>query len=279
MMRPSALSLLLLAPLATAQAPAVADLGWMQGCWRTDGDTPTEEHWSSPEGGLLVGWSRTLRDGRAVAVEHLRVQAGPDGRPTLVALPSGQDAAAFPAVALTDREVVFENLDHDFPNRITYTRTADRLRAQVEGVADGRTTRAFTVDYGRTPCDAGDGPALASVAIRVADLEAMTAFYRSVFGVAFQDAEIEGRAYRTGRLGAVEVKLVPIRDAPDFEGFGVVQIGFTVPDVEAAAARAVALGGRRLDGAVRDADGTILHAAVRDPDGNTVELYARPKRP
>lgn len=266
--------LFLLSSPASAQALSVADLDWMQGCWRTAGENATHEHWSSAEGGLLVGWSRSLRDGRAVAFEHLRIQVGSDGRPTLVALPSGQAATAFPAVARFNREIVFENLDHDFPNRITYSRTGDQLRARVEGVVDGQTTRGFTVEYRRTRCDTGGGSHLASVAVRVADLEAMTAFYREAFGVAFEDAEVDGLVYRTGQIGTVEVKLVPIRDAPDFDGVGIVQVGFAVPDVEAAVARAVARGGQRMDGDVRNAEGTIVHAAIRDPDGNTIELYA-----
>jgi pyridoxine/pyridoxamine 5'-phosphate oxidase len=40
---------------------------------------------------------------------------------------------------LTDRRVVFENREHDFPQRIPYWRgEKNRLHARIEGELDGR---------------------------------------------------------------------------------------------------------------------------------------------
>ena len=265
--RIGAVLLLGVVPVAvSAQTLPVEALGWLEGCWRTQGADATEERWSSPEGGVMLGTGRSLRGGRAVAFEYLRIEADAVGRISLVASPSGQATARFPMVLGSADEVVFENPAHDFPQRIRYVRTGDRLRARVESV--GEEPRGFGLDYVRC---SGGVPRLASVALRVADLEAMTAFYRDALGVVFADADAHGQPYRTGRLGDVEFKLVPIRDAPDFEGFLVTQLGFEVEDIEAVLTRAVENGGRRMGPAERAGD--RLHAAFRDPDGNTVELY------
>ena len=38
-----------------------------------------------------------------------------------LATPSGQERTVFPATEVTDARAVFENPEHDFPQRITYT--------------------------------------------------------------------------------------------------------------------------------------------------------------
>ena len=250
----------------SAQTLHVEALGWLEGCWRTEGANGTEERWSSPEGGVMLGTGRSLQNGRAVAFEYLRIEADTAGGIALVASPSGQATTRFPMVLGSADEAVFENLAHDFPQRIQYVRSGDTLRARVETV--GERARGFALQYARCPSAA---PRLVSVALRVADLEAMTAFYREALGVVFEEADAHGQPYRTGRFDDVELKLVPIRDAPDFEGFLVTQLGFEVEDIEAVLALAIENGGHRMGPAERAGD--RLHAAFRDPDGNTIELY------
>ena len=67
------------------------------------------------------------------------------------------------------------------------------------------------------------------------------------------------------------MKLVPLRNRADFEGFPLHQPGFTVADVDVVIAIAKKHGGK-VEGEVRRQAGRV-HAAVRDPDGNTIELY------
>lgn len=55
---------------------------------------------------------------------------------------SSQAEAAFPLVRASATEVVFENLQHDFPQRIIYTRAGATLRARVES-ADGKKAQDF----------------------------------------------------------------------------------------------------------------------------------------
>lgn len=113
---------------------------------------------------------------------------------------------------------------------------------------------------------------LFSIAIRVSNVEAMSAFYSEAFGVEFRDVNTYGIRSQFGEVGGVLLKLVPIRDDADFQGFPVHQPGFVVPDVERVIDIAIKHGGRQ-EGRAIQVDGK-LQAAIRDPDGNTIELYS-----
>lgn len=113
---------------------------------------------------------------------------------------------------------------------------------------------------------------LTTVALRVHHMDAMMAFYSEAFGARFREVETFGVTSQFGEMAGLTIKLVPIRDGVDFEGYGTVQLGFDVNDVEKVIALAVRHGGRREGDLLRD-EGRV-HGAVRDPDGNTIELYA-----
>ncbi len=115
-------------------------------------------------------------------------------------------------------------------------------------------------------------PTISSIALRVANMDAMLAFYSEAFQVQFQEVDTYGIQSQFGDVDGVTLKFVPIRDDADFKGYPVHQPGFVVPDVEAVVALAVKHGGRQ-EGQTLQADGRV-QAAVRDPDGNTIELYS-----
>ena len=131
-------------------APQVADLAWLAGCWaRQDAEPGSVEVWLEPAGGVMLGMSRTVRGGKSVEHEFLEIREVEPGALGYVAHPSGQAGATFKLLRVGDREVVFENLAHDFPQRIVYRRTADELAARVEGSRYGQ-TRGF--DYPMRRC-------------------------------------------------------------------------------------------------------------------------------
>jgi hypothetical protein len=147
---------LALVPVAMkAQAPHAPLPGWMAGCWeRRNGARLVEEHWLAPRGGMMLGIGRTTRDDTLVEYEHTRIFARGD---TLVfaATPSGQPPAEFRALRPAGDEVRFENLAHDFPQRVIYRRLgADSLFARVEGMRGGQ-VRGFDFPYGRVSCRGG----------------------------------------------------------------------------------------------------------------------------
>ena len=146
-------STLLTSAVAAVQAATVSELDWLAGCWASEtGERGSGEHWTAPAGGTVLGMSRTVRDGRTVAHEFLRIATADGGSLTLTAQPSGQAQAVFELERLGDREVAFANPRHDFPQRIVYRLDAGGvLRASIEGPRDGETV---VVDFPmrRTAC-------------------------------------------------------------------------------------------------------------------------------
>jgi hypothetical protein len=138
-----------------AAVPGVADLAFLAGSWVTDaGPMRIEEQWLCPGPDTMIGMGRTVSvaKGKTVFFEYLRIEARADGL-VYVAQPKGGPATEFRLVRLEARAAVFENLAHDFPKRIVYTRGADGgLTARVEGDAtDGE--KAEEVAY--RPAKAG----------------------------------------------------------------------------------------------------------------------------
>src|SRR5215208_198002 len=113
---------------------------------------------------------------------------------------------------------------------------------------------------------------ISSVAMRIANMEAMLGFYSQAFGVKFREVNTFGILSQFGDVNGITLKFVPIRDEADFKNYPVHQLGFIVSDVEAVIALALQHGGREEGKLIRN--GEKREGAVRDPDGNTIELYS-----
>jgi hypothetical protein len=129
-------------------------LAWLAGCWESVGGEPgSGEQWTPPAGDTLLGVNRTVRGGRTVAYEFLRIRRLDDGRLAYVALPSGQRETTFPLLTATERAVVFENLEHDFPQRVVYALDdGNVLRARIEGTSRGE-VRSVDFPMRRIDCE------------------------------------------------------------------------------------------------------------------------------
>lgn len=113
-------------------------LGWMSGSWSgRQGDVTSEEHWTSPSANLMVSMHRDVKAGRAVSFEFLRIVARGDTI-TYVAMPRGRNETSFPLKELGAKRVVFENPEHDFPQRVLYWREGEQLVARIEGTIKGK---------------------------------------------------------------------------------------------------------------------------------------------
>lgn len=122
-----------------ADAPPITDsLAWMAGSWEsTANGIETEESWLAPKSGLMLGVSRTTRPNAASAFEFLRINNTQEGV-AYFAQPGGKPATAFKLMKLEGQSVVFENPEHDFPQRILYRREGDVLHARIEGTINGK---------------------------------------------------------------------------------------------------------------------------------------------
>ena len=131
-------------PGKTPPPPSIDKLAWLAGSWRAEkSGRMIEEQWMAPVAGVMLGMSRTVAKGKVVEHGFLQIRVGPGGDLFYIAQPSGQKEAAFQITALTDREAVFENPNHDFPQKISYTLKADgSMLAAIEGPdADGEPKR------------------------------------------------------------------------------------------------------------------------------------------
>lgn len=127
--------------LATAAQPTLEDLAWMTGD-RFDGGqaSATEEVWIGSNGKVLLGMSlsQNERTGR-VSWEHMRIERRSNGSLAFIALPSGQAETVFPLKSYEGRRAVFENLAHDFPQRVIYWDKGNGVvGARVEGLIGGQ---------------------------------------------------------------------------------------------------------------------------------------------
>jgi len=131
---------------------ALAPVAFLTGCWAEE--TPgagLREYYAPPASNMMTGLSRFLRGGRVVDWEFHRIDAGPSG-PTLTPHPRGVASVTFSPVAMTGNRIVWENADHDFPQRIIYERIGpDGLMVRIEG-GEGEKARAVTWHMRRASC-------------------------------------------------------------------------------------------------------------------------------
>lgn len=149
--------LLSLAVIPGAALPAtITDLAWLSGCWASaDQEAGSGEQWMSPAGGTMLGINRTVSDGKTVAFEFMRIVETDDGGLVFIASPSGQSTTGFALISLDDHEVIFENPNHNYPQRIIYRLVSDEeLLGRIEGTIN-EAERAIDFPMKKTACGPG----------------------------------------------------------------------------------------------------------------------------
>lgn len=117
-------------------------LTWVCGTWVTKkGKTTTEEHWRPLQGTTILGTSHTFDDEKSSFFEFLRI-GHRAGSISYVAMPGGAPPTLFRLVKVEDGLMVFENAEHDHPQRIRYERTKDGMTATISQL-DGSRATAF----------------------------------------------------------------------------------------------------------------------------------------
>lgn len=134
--------------IAATPAPTVDDLAWMAGSWVEEGGAGaaggrwTEEYWTIPRGGVMLGASRSGRGAALGEFEFLRLRTGEDGVVAYVAQPGGGTPVAFPLADHDAMSATFENAAHDYPQRIRYRRDGDVMTATISAI-DGSKARSW----------------------------------------------------------------------------------------------------------------------------------------
>lgn len=145
-------ALILLA--ATAQAAASGDvqrLDWLQGHWCTGtNEERIEELWTAPASGESIGLNRTVQNGKMSAFEYLRI-VRQDGNLTYIAQPGGESPTRFVLEDRGDDWLAFVNPQHDFPQRIEYRRSGEKLTAEISG--PGSDGEVMTIPFRFETCE------------------------------------------------------------------------------------------------------------------------------
>src|SRR5687768_16664728 len=111
---------------------------WMAGCWSgQSGPLTFEEQWMKPAGGSMMGMARTLKAGRVIFSEFMRIDTRNGQLIYTPRIGSGAKLVEFALKSQTADQVLFENASHDFPQRIQYLLAGGALHARIEGIDKG----------------------------------------------------------------------------------------------------------------------------------------------
>lgn len=150
--------LLLLSGIAFAQNAAfkIEDLSWISGCWQSENkekNSSVSEFWTRVAGGSMFGVSRTIRGGKLGDYEYLRIVQDEKGIFYIAKPKANPDETAFKLVKLSGTEAIFENPEHDFPQRIIYRlEGGTNMFARVEGNNKGK-PMGFDFKMAKAKCD------------------------------------------------------------------------------------------------------------------------------
>lgn len=138
---------------AQAQTAAhVSDLGWLAGCWESNNNgVLISEQWMKPAGGSMLGIGRTVKNGKTADFEFMRIEQN-GGDVFYIARPkANNEETPFKLIRSGKTDAAFENLEHDFPQRVIYRVENTKLFARIEGKKNGK---LFGIDFlmTRTKC-------------------------------------------------------------------------------------------------------------------------------
>ncbi len=124
---------------SSVSAQEIDKLAWMAGTWTQNKDGEiVQEAWLGPRGKMMTAVNLTTSTKRGATFEFLRIVEGASGL-SYLASPGGKAPVEFKLKTLGEKRVVFENLAHDFPQRVIYWMEADgAMKARIEGEIQGK---------------------------------------------------------------------------------------------------------------------------------------------
>jgi hypothetical protein len=124
--------------LVMAAAVAGGDVTWLTGDWVDERPgVTTRETWLPLRDGVIAEVGQTIRPGRPSTMEFAYLSWKLNSL-TFTALVDGQPPTPFVLKPDPAGRLVFENLAHDFPQRVIYWRCDADLCARIEGMVGGK---------------------------------------------------------------------------------------------------------------------------------------------
>ena len=114
-------------------------LDWLLGTWQRESkDQVLYETWRRVSNHTLEGDSYAVADRDTVFTEFLRIEQFGDSIFYPAKISDNEYSVPFKLVSLAGSSVVFENPNHDFPQRISYSLMSDGSpHARAEGLSNG----------------------------------------------------------------------------------------------------------------------------------------------
>ena len=114
-------------------------MAWLVGAWvsETEGGTTTES-WRRVSDNTMEGVAYVTTGDSTRVSEYLRIERFGDDIFYIAKPGQNEFPTAFRLVSAGEKRLVFENPNHDFPQRIIYTLTSETsLSVRIESLADG----------------------------------------------------------------------------------------------------------------------------------------------
>jgi len=109
-------------------------LSWILDKWAgKDGESTSYETWIRINDNLYEGSSETIKTGDTTFLEKLKIEKTGDGIFYTADVKHNPKPVSFKLIQISDIEAVFENSEHDFPQKISYRNEDGKLHAWIEG--------------------------------------------------------------------------------------------------------------------------------------------------
>jgi hypothetical protein len=127
------------------QQDAYVQLQQLNGIWKMEtARGPLYESWRKTKDNEIRGGSYKMNGKDTIRFEDVRLSKAKEGiyYSPVVKNENGNKPTAFRMISSNDHKFVFENKEHDFPQRIIYHLISkDSLHAWIEGTQNGKNKR------------------------------------------------------------------------------------------------------------------------------------------
>jgi hypothetical protein len=125
-----------------AKAPEIEKAAWLVGNWENKSpEGNLSEIWTKENDSVYHGQSYFVKSKDTLHFETISLTQVGDAvyyTPTVIGQ-NGNKPVVFKMTLMADRQMVFENPAHDYPQKITYTKiTNDSLVASISGIQQGK---------------------------------------------------------------------------------------------------------------------------------------------
>jgi len=113
-------------------------LDWFIGEWKGEyNGKPIYEHWQKEDNNHFTGTGFFIEEGDTIITEKLSLEIRDQTIYYIADVPENDEATDFKLIKLSPNSALFQNQEHDFPRRITYTfKENDGLYVKIEGIID-----------------------------------------------------------------------------------------------------------------------------------------------